>query len=42
MFEQRNSVGREALEASIILHGAEQYYTLVKHYDKERGYKQSY
>ncbi|MBS3158916.1 nucleotidyltransferase domain-containing protein [Candidatus Woesearchaeota archaeon] len=42
MFDERNSVGREALEASIILHGAEQYYTLVKHYDKTRGYKESY
>lgn len=41
MFEKRNTVGREALEASIILHGAEQYYTLVNHYDKTRGHKES-
>ncbi len=38
MFEERHSVGREALEASIILHGAEQYYNLVKAYDKKRGH----
>ncbi len=38
MFEERHSVGREALEASIILHGAEQYYNLVKSYDKKRGH----
>jgi len=38
MFEERHSVGREVLEGSIILHGAEQYYTLVKDYDKKRGH----
>ena len=38
MFEEKNTVGREVLEASIILHGAEQYYTLVNHYDKTRGH----
>lgn len=38
MFEERNTVGRELLNASIILHGAEQYYTLVNHYDKKRGH----
>lgn len=37
MFEERHSVGREVLEGSIILHGAEQYYTLVKAYDQKRG-----
>ena len=38
MFEQKNSVGREVLEGSIVLHGAEQYYTLVKQYDQKRGH----
>ena len=38
MFEEKNTVGREALEASIILHGAEQYYTLANNYDKKRGH----
>ena len=38
MFEERHTVGREVLEGSIILHGAEQYYTLVKAYDKKRGH----
>lgn len=38
MFEQKNSVGREALEGSIVLQGAEQYYTLVRHYDQKRGH----
>lgn len=38
MFGEKNTVGREVLEASIILHGAEQYYTLVNHYDKTRGH----
>lgn len=38
MFEERGTVGREVLESSIILHGAEQYYTMVNNYDKERGH----
>lgn len=38
MFEEKHSVGREALECSVILYGAEQYYTLVRAYDKKRGY----
>lgn len=38
MFEEKNTVGREVLEGSIILHGAEQYYTLVSGYDKKRGH----
>lgn len=38
MFGEKNTVGREVLEASIILYGAEQYYTLVNHYDKTRGH----
>lgn len=38
MFEEKHTVGREILERSIILHGAEQYYTLVNAYDKKRGY----
>jgi len=38
MFSEKNTVGREILEASVILHGAEQYYTLVHDYDKKRGH----
>ncbi len=38
MFNEKNSVGREALHASIVLHGAEQYYTWVGAYDKKRGH----
>lgn len=38
MFEERNSVGREVLEGSLVLHGAEQYYHLVRAYDKKRGH----
>ncbi len=38
MFEEKHSVGREILESCIILHGAEQYYTLVRKYDQKRGY----
>ncbi len=38
MFDEKQSLGREVLNASIILHGAEQYYTLVNIYDKKRGY----
>ncbi|MFH1439146.1 MAG: nucleotidyltransferase domain-containing protein [Candidatus Woesearchaeota archaeon] len=38
MFEDRHSIGREVLEGSIILHGAEQYYSLVKANDKKRGH----
>jgi predicted nucleotidyltransferase len=38
MFEERDTVGREVLESSIILHGAEQYYSMVNSYDKERGH----
>lgn len=38
MFEEKHTVGREVLEGSIILHGAEQYYTLVNAYDKKRGH----
>ncbi len=35
MFEERHSVGREVLEGSMILHGAEQYYTLTKAYTEK-------
>ncbi len=38
MFEEKNSVGREVLESSVVLHGAEQYYSLVRAYDQKRGY----
>lgn len=38
MFEEKHSVGREVLEGSMILYGAEQYYTLVRAYDQKRGY----
>jgi len=38
MFGEKNSVGREVLNVSIILHGAEQYYSMVNKYDKERGH----
>lgn len=38
MFEEKHTIGREILEGSIILHGAEQYYTLVNAYDKKRGH----
>ena len=38
MFEEKNTVGREVLNSSIILHGAEQYYTMVNSYDKKRGH----
>ena len=38
MFEERYSVGREVLEGSVVLHGAEQYYTLVRAYDQKRGH----
>ena len=38
MFGEKNTAGREALNASIILHGADQYYSMVKDYDKKRGY----
>ncbi len=38
MFEEKNTVGREVLEGAIILHGSEQYYTLVNAYDKKRGH----
>ncbi len=38
MFNEKNSVGREVLEHSIILQGAEQYYTLVRAYDQQRGH----
>jgi predicted nucleotidyltransferase len=38
MFEEKNSVGREVLEGSLVLHGAEQYYTLARSYDQKRGH----
>ena len=38
MFEEKQTVGREVLNASIILHGSEQYYTMVNNYDKKRGH----
>jgi predicted nucleotidyltransferase len=38
MFQEKNTVGREVLEGSIILYGAEQYYTLVRAYDQKRGH----
>lgn len=38
MFNEKHTVGREVLEASIILRGADQYYSMVKAYDKKRGH----
>ena len=38
MFQEKNTVGREVLNASIILHGADQYYAMVNDYDKKRGH----
>ena len=38
MFNEKNSVGREILNNSLVLHGAEQYYTLVRAYDQQRGH----
>jgi predicted nucleotidyltransferase len=38
MFEEKHSLGREVLEGSIALHGAEHYYTLVRGYDQKRGH----
>ena len=38
MFDEKHSVGREVLEGSMVLHGAEQYYNLVSVYDKKRGH----
>lgn len=38
MFEEKNTVGREVLKGSIIIHGADQYYTMVNIYDKKRGH----
>lgn len=38
MFDEKNSIGREALDSSVILHGAEQYYHLVRAYDQKRGH----
>ncbi len=38
MFEEKHTVGREVLEGAIVLHGAEQYYTLVNAYDQKRGH----
>ncbi len=38
MFNEKNSVGREVLEHSVVLHGAEHYYTLVRKHDQQRGH----
>ena len=38
MFNEKNTVGREVLNASIILHGADQYYSMVNDYDKKTGH----
>ena len=38
MFNEKHTVGREVLEASIVLHGADQYYIMVNTYDKKRGH----
>ena len=38
MFAEKHTVGREVLESSIILHGAEQYYGLVRFHDQKRGH----
>ncbi len=38
MFGEKNTIGREVLNSSIILHGADQYYAMVNDYDKKTGY----
>ncbi len=38
MFNEKSSVGREILNNSIVLHGAEQYYILVRKHDQQRGH----
>lgn len=41
MLKEKDTVGREVLKASIVLHGADIYYNLVKKYDQEAGYSES-
>jgi len=41
MLKEKDSVGREILKASVVLHGADTYYNLVKKYDQEAGYSES-
>jgi len=41
MMKQKDTVGREILKASIVLHGHDLYYSLVKKYDQETGYSES-
>ncbi len=36
MFNEKNSVGREILNNYLVLHGAEQYYILVRKYDQQK------
>ncbi len=38
MLNQKYSVAREALNCSVVLFGAEQYYSLVKEYVRSKGY----
>ena len=41
MLKEKDTVGREILKASVVLHGADIYYNLVKKYDQEAGYSES-
>ncbi|MBU0979992.1 MAG: nucleotidyltransferase domain-containing protein [Nanoarchaeota archaeon] len=38
MLKKKGTVGREVLKASVVLHGHDSYYRLVKRYDQEAGY----
>ena len=41
MLKEKETVGREILKASVVLHGIDIYYNLVKKYDQETGYSES-
>lgn len=41
MLSEKDSIGREILKWSVVLHGHDVYYNLVKKYDKESGYSES-
>lgn len=38
MFNEKGTVGREVLECSLVLQGAEAYYNLVREHDQKRGH----
>lgn len=42
MLNQRDTVGREILKSSVVLHGHDLYYSMVKKYDQETGYSEGY